>query len=144
MRQRWTIVGRLVVALSRFEYLFTGRQSRIAPHPAQCSMDGANISFGCRKHVLRVGFAVWWIIALGSGLRWTIDQMGPRAAARVRADNVGWLREQRHRQRRDERDLCHRQQAVLSAGTIRGWRGECVGTYRPYADLRIRNSAAAA
>jgi ubiquinone/menaquinone biosynthesis C-methylase UbiE len=35
----------------------------------------------------------WWIIALGSGLRWTIDQMGAEAAARVRADNVGWLSE---------------------------------------------------
>ena len=35
----------------------------------------------------------WWIIALGSGLRWTIDQMGPQAAARVRADNVHWLSE---------------------------------------------------
>jgi ubiquinone/menaquinone biosynthesis C-methylase UbiE len=35
----------------------------------------------------------WWIIALGSGLRWTIDQMGPEAAARVRADNVHWLSE---------------------------------------------------
>jgi SAM-dependent methyltransferase len=35
----------------------------------------------------------WWTIALGSGLRWTIDQMGPDAAARVKADNVGWLTE---------------------------------------------------
>jgi ubiquinone/menaquinone biosynthesis C-methylase UbiE len=35
----------------------------------------------------------WWIIALGSGLRWTIDQMGPQAAARVKADNVHWLSE---------------------------------------------------
>jgi len=35
----------------------------------------------------------WWIIALGSGLRWTIDQMGTEAAARVRADNVRWLSE---------------------------------------------------
>jgi hypothetical protein len=35
----------------------------------------------------------WWVIALGSGLRWTIEQMGPEAAARVRADNVQWLRE---------------------------------------------------
>lgn len=33
----------------------------------------------------------WWIIALGSGLRWTIDQMGPQAAAQVMADNVQWL-----------------------------------------------------
>jgi ubiquinone/menaquinone biosynthesis C-methylase UbiE len=33
----------------------------------------------------------WWTIALGSGLRWTIDQLGPDAAARVKADNVGWL-----------------------------------------------------
>jgi ubiquinone/menaquinone biosynthesis C-methylase UbiE len=35
----------------------------------------------------------WWSIALGSGLRWTIDQMGPQAAARVKDDNVGWLTE---------------------------------------------------
>ena len=35
----------------------------------------------------------WWIIALGSGLRWTIDQMGPEVAARVRADNIHWLSE---------------------------------------------------
>lgn len=35
----------------------------------------------------------WWTIALGSGLRWTIDQMGPEAAARVKADNVQWLNE---------------------------------------------------
>jgi ubiquinone/menaquinone biosynthesis C-methylase UbiE len=37
----------------------------------------------------------WWIVALGSGLRWTIDQMGPEAAARVRADNVRWLSERK-------------------------------------------------
>jgi ubiquinone/menaquinone biosynthesis C-methylase UbiE len=35
----------------------------------------------------------WWTIALGSGLRWTIDQMGPEAAARVKANNVQWLSE---------------------------------------------------
>jgi hypothetical protein len=35
----------------------------------------------------------WWIIALGSGLRWVIDQMGPDVAARVKADNVNWLSE---------------------------------------------------
>jgi hypothetical protein len=35
----------------------------------------------------------WWTIALGSGLRWTIDQMGPETAALVKADNVGWLKE---------------------------------------------------
>ena len=35
----------------------------------------------------------WWTIALGSGLRWTIDQIGPETAARVKADNVGWLKE---------------------------------------------------
>jgi ubiquinone/menaquinone biosynthesis C-methylase UbiE len=33
----------------------------------------------------------WWIIALGSGLRWAIEQMGPQAAARMKADNVRWL-----------------------------------------------------
>jgi len=37
----------------------------------------------------------WWIVALGSGLRWTIDQLGPEAAARVRADNVRWLSERK-------------------------------------------------
>jgi ubiquinone/menaquinone biosynthesis C-methylase UbiE len=35
----------------------------------------------------------WWLVALGSGLRWTIEQMGQEAAARVRADNVRWLTE---------------------------------------------------
>jgi ubiquinone/menaquinone biosynthesis C-methylase UbiE len=35
----------------------------------------------------------WWTIALGSGLRWAIDQMGPATAARIKADNVNWLRE---------------------------------------------------
>ena len=35
----------------------------------------------------------WWTVAMGSGLRWTIDQMGPEAAARVKTDNVSWLRE---------------------------------------------------
>ena len=33
----------------------------------------------------------WWIVALGSGLRWTIEQMGPETAARIEADNVNWL-----------------------------------------------------
>jgi ubiquinone/menaquinone biosynthesis C-methylase UbiE len=35
----------------------------------------------------------WWIVALGSGPRWTIEQMGAEAAARIKADNVNWLRE---------------------------------------------------
>jgi ubiquinone/menaquinone biosynthesis C-methylase UbiE len=35
----------------------------------------------------------WWTIALGSGLRWAIDQMGPRTAAEIKADNVNWLNE---------------------------------------------------
>jgi ubiquinone/menaquinone biosynthesis C-methylase UbiE len=35
----------------------------------------------------------WWTIALGSGLRWAIEQMGPQAAARMKADNVNWLNE---------------------------------------------------
>jgi len=35
----------------------------------------------------------WWTIALGSGLRWVIEQMGPQVTARVKADNVDWLRE---------------------------------------------------
>ncbi len=35
----------------------------------------------------------WWTIALGSGLRWTIDQMGPEVAGRVRESNLRWIRE---------------------------------------------------
>jgi ubiquinone/menaquinone biosynthesis C-methylase UbiE len=35
----------------------------------------------------------WWTIALGSGLRWVIEQMGPQVAERVKADNLDWLRE---------------------------------------------------
>jgi hypothetical protein len=37
----------------------------------------------------------WWTIALGTGLRWTIEQMGSEAAARVKTDNVNWLHENR-------------------------------------------------
>jgi ubiquinone/menaquinone biosynthesis C-methylase UbiE len=35
----------------------------------------------------------WWIIALGSGLRWAIDQMGPLTAEQIKVDNVSWLNE---------------------------------------------------
>jgi ubiquinone/menaquinone biosynthesis C-methylase UbiE len=35
----------------------------------------------------------WWIVALGSGLRWVIEQMGPEAAARIKTDNLNWLTE---------------------------------------------------
>ena len=38
----------------------------------------------------------WWTIALGSGLRWTIDQMGQEAATRVKQDNVGWFTENKN------------------------------------------------
>ena len=34
----------------------------------------------------------WWIIALGSGLRWAIEQMGPEPATRIKTDNVNWLK----------------------------------------------------
>ncbi len=33
----------------------------------------------------------WWTIVLGSGFRWTVDQMDPETAARVRADNIAAL-----------------------------------------------------
>lgn len=35
----------------------------------------------------------WWTIALGSGLRWAIEQMGPETATRIKTDNVNWLKE---------------------------------------------------
>jgi SAM-dependent methyltransferase len=34
----------------------------------------------------------WWTIALGSGLRWPIDQMTPEQSERVREISVGWAR----------------------------------------------------
>lgn len=33
----------------------------------------------------------WWTIVLGSGLRWTIEMLGPKAAQRVRTDNLDWI-----------------------------------------------------
>ncbi|HZF63724.1 MAG TPA: class I SAM-dependent methyltransferase [Chitinophagaceae bacterium] len=33
----------------------------------------------------------WWKIVLGSGLRWTVDQMGVDAALRVREQNSQWI-----------------------------------------------------
>jgi len=35
----------------------------------------------------------WWTIALGSGYRGTLDQMGPEARERVRRANLSYLRE---------------------------------------------------
>jgi hypothetical protein len=32
----------------------------------------------------------WWTIVLGSGLRWTADQLGPEAAERVKRVNLDW------------------------------------------------------
>jgi ubiquinone/menaquinone biosynthesis C-methylase UbiE len=34
----------------------------------------------------------WWQIVLGSGYRWTVDQMGPEIASHVRGRNLEWLR----------------------------------------------------
>jgi len=34
----------------------------------------------------------WWTIVLGSGLRWTVEQLGPEAAERVRRDNLDCAR----------------------------------------------------
>ena len=33
----------------------------------------------------------WWTIVMGSGLRWTVEQLGLEAAARVRSDTVDWI-----------------------------------------------------
>ena len=35
----------------------------------------------------------WWSIAMGSGLRWTIDQLSPEEAQRVKEANLNWVRE---------------------------------------------------
>jgi ubiquinone/menaquinone biosynthesis C-methylase UbiE len=37
----------------------------------------------------------WWTIVLGSGFRWTVEQLGPDAADRVRATNLAELRRNR-------------------------------------------------
>lgn len=34
----------------------------------------------------------WWTIVLGSGLRWTVEQLGAAAADRVRDHNLSWAR----------------------------------------------------
>jgi ubiquinone/menaquinone biosynthesis C-methylase UbiE len=34
----------------------------------------------------------WWTIVLGSGLRWTVEQLGPEAASRLRERNLAWAR----------------------------------------------------
>jgi ubiquinone/menaquinone biosynthesis C-methylase UbiE len=35
----------------------------------------------------------WWTIVLGSGLRWTVDQLEAELARQVREDNLQWARE---------------------------------------------------
>jgi SAM-dependent methyltransferase len=35
----------------------------------------------------------WWTIVLGSGLRWTVEQLGAEGAGRVRSDNLAWARD---------------------------------------------------
>ena len=37
----------------------------------------------------------WWHVALGSGYRWTIEQMGPKVAAKARQMNLDWIRTHR-------------------------------------------------
>jgi hypothetical protein len=34
----------------------------------------------------------WWTIVLGSGFRWTVEQMGEGAAEQVRRDNIEAIR----------------------------------------------------
>jgi ubiquinone/menaquinone biosynthesis C-methylase UbiE len=34
----------------------------------------------------------WWTMVLGSGYRWTVDQMEPAMAERLRAANLAWIR----------------------------------------------------
>ena len=35
----------------------------------------------------------WWTLLMGSGDRWTIEQLGPEVAAQIREDNVQWTAE---------------------------------------------------
>ncbi|QLC24234.1 hypothetical protein HFP57_03775 [Parasphingopyxis algicola] len=37
----------------------------------------------------------WWTIALGSGLRWSIDAMDVATRDRVKTDNLDWIAENR-------------------------------------------------
>ena len=36
----------------------------------------------------------WWTMVLGSGYRWTVDQMDPEMAERLRNANLAWIRSQ--------------------------------------------------
>ena len=37
--------------------------------------------------------ADWWTVVLGSGLRWTVEQVGVEAAERMRAANIAFIRD---------------------------------------------------
>jgi hypothetical protein len=37
----------------------------------------------------------WWTIVLGSGFRWTVEQLGPEAAEQVRSANLAEMRRNR-------------------------------------------------
>ena len=54
----------------------------------------------------------FWTIALGSGLRWTIDQMGVELAREVKHEILDRLADQRGQSRRNQRHLCSRREAA--------------------------------
>ena len=60
----------------------------------EAKIDDVEIVPGNGRQLLRC-VEGWWTIALGSGFRWTIEQLTPKQARRVRADNLLRLREMR-------------------------------------------------
>ncbi len=55
----------------------------------------------------------WWTMVLGSGYRWTVDQIGPEMAERLRNANLAWISIAQRHFRRDQRHLRAGSQAVM-------------------------------
>ena len=53
------------------------------PHPAVVAAEG--------QHHLEHPNSFWDVV-LGSGYRWTVDQIGPEMAERLRNANLAWIR----------------------------------------------------
>ena len=58
---------------------------------ADAGVTEAEIEAETGRHPLRAP-EDWWTVVLGSGFRWTMDQMGPEVAAKAREANIRQFR----------------------------------------------------